>query len=204
MRDQWRTITQPLVDTGSGVEVLRRYDVIEPAAPLVPRDDNRGAVPVLTLADRVDDRHYPRRAAAALSVAGMIGCALVRHHPGYPLQLLTGDIGENLYIGRHDVLVIRPVRIRWQIRLLIPPPRDVRDVQLARDARKRDECCALASAVRRVFPIWQCRLLLVSQWRRAEGIAHQRIAALDRRNRRDVPLGSGGELQDCIRNVGEK
>src|SRR5271156_1360695 len=37
-----------------------RY-VIVPPPPVVPRDKDRGAIPVLALPDRVDDRRYPRR-----------------------------------------------------------------------------------------------------------------------------------------------
>ena len=42
---------------------LRRRNVVVPAAPVVPQNEDRRVVPVLALADAVDDRGDPRRAA---------------------------------------------------------------------------------------------------------------------------------------------
>ena len=59
---------------------LRRRRVVVPPAPLVPRDDDGRVVPVLTLANRVDDGGHPRwsedRAAARV-----IGVRPIRRDP---------------------------------------------------------------------------------------------------------------------------
>src|SRR5580704_1691592 len=44
--------------------VLRRRDVIVPAPPIVPRDENYGALPIRAFSDRVDDRCHPGRTSA--------------------------------------------------------------------------------------------------------------------------------------------
>ena len=126
--------------------------MVEPSAPLVPRYDDRRAVPVLTLPDGVDDRGNPRGAAITRSAAGVIRRSLVRHHPRHLRDVILRYVREDLRVGRHDVLVVLPeahgfdcveriqpigiVRVvgvgahpRRGIGLLVPAPRHVRIVQ---------------------------------------------------------------------------
>src|ERR1700678_3534922 len=96
--EQRDTITEAFLGSGERVCVLRRKDVIVPASPLVPHNDDGGFIPVLALADFIDDRGDPVGSAVPRSVPRMIRCAAVRHYPRYLLQITTRDIGQDVRI----------------------------------------------------------------------------------------------------------
>src|SRR5450755_1400076 len=52
---------------------LRRSHVIVPTAPIIPRDEDRGAVPTRALSDGIDHRADPRWPGVAGRVPGVVG-----------------------------------------------------------------------------------------------------------------------------------
>src|SRR5580698_2163374 len=100
---------QRYAETELVIVVDRRFHVIVPPTPVVPRDENRGALPILTLTDRVDDRRDPRRSFRRARPACVIGPRVAGNHPRHTRETSLGDIFQN-FGRRHDnVLVIRTV-----------------------------------------------------------------------------------------------
>jgi len=94
--------------------------MIVPPAPIVPSNQYRGGIlgvvtPVVALmatvgpaiADRVDNRRYPRGAPAG-RVPGMIGIVSSGNYPTDLAQLAAADIGE--HIGGFKVDIVMPQR----------------------------------------------------------------------------------------------
>src|ERR1700722_15793795 len=87
---------------------LRWRHIVVPAAPVVPKNDDRRRVPVRAAADRIDDRGHPR-GTGVVAAARMIRVLPIRRHPrdvGEPAAL---DVAQNPSLRRFYVLPIAAV-----------------------------------------------------------------------------------------------
>src|SRR5208283_5704129 len=87
--------------------------VVVPAAPIVPRDEDGGVLPVSAVivaggtgADGVDDRRHPRGAAA------VVGIRVVRvhsggNHPAHRTEITIANVLE--HIGRRKIHIAGPI-----------------------------------------------------------------------------------------------
>src|SRR5271157_169718 len=82
-------------------------DVIIPASPIVPSDDDGGVRPILAIANGIDNRGYPGGSAAVVAL-GVIGLGAVGDHPTHLRKLAVGDVHQDLRL-RNDHIV-GPIR----------------------------------------------------------------------------------------------
>src|SRR5208337_2052869 len=80
-------------------------DVVIPASPIIPGDEDDSIVPVITTPNGVHDGGYKRR-ALALVAPGMVRGSTGRDDPAYLRQLKVIDIGKDLVRGGNDILPI--------------------------------------------------------------------------------------------------
>src|SRR5580692_5248934 len=86
----------------------RGSNVIVEAAPIVPQNDYRAGVPVLALADLIDDAGDPRRTVVHVLAIGsllvnVVGVLTVGRYPGNGGQVAVFDIREDRVRARGDV-----------------------------------------------------------------------------------------------------
>src|SRR5271156_1004312 len=84
----------------------RGCDVVVPSSPIVPRDENRGVGPILTVADGIDNRCYPGGSRAVVA-AGMIGFLRRRNYPAHGGEITGLNVGQDLGVLQDDV--VRPI-----------------------------------------------------------------------------------------------
>src|ERR1700691_5679227 len=78
---------------------LRRRNMIDPASPVIPGNENRCILPVRTVADRVHNRRYPRWPRAVVN-ARVIRSLAGGSHPDDIRQLIVANVSE--YLCRHE------------------------------------------------------------------------------------------------------
>src|ERR1019366_4691922 len=87
---------------------LRRRNVIVPASPIVPHNEDRRVPPIRAVANRVHHRRHPRGPLVAVDTPCVIRRLTRRNHPTHVRQLLVGNVPKDLrLIEDHMVSEIR-------------------------------------------------------------------------------------------------
>ena len=81
-----------------------RCNVVVPAAPIVPGDEDGGICPVWTVADRVDDGGYPGWSPGCTGISWMVGVKPCGDHPAHLREVMATDIGQNLGFVEDDIV----------------------------------------------------------------------------------------------------
>src|SRR5258708_37606729 len=76
---------------------LRRRNVVVPASPIVPCDEDGRVRPIGAVADSIYHRSYPRWPGRA-AIHRVIGILAARNHPADVLELVVGNVGKYLLL----------------------------------------------------------------------------------------------------------
>src|ERR1019366_3830023 len=135
---------------------LRRRNMIVPASPVVPGDDDRGVGPVGTVADGIHNRSYPGRSGTVGGVRVIGGCA-IGDDPAHGRQLAAGYVGEDLRL-RDNYIVPRGPRTDELAVLRLRLAHVLDGVRAGPDRTRRRRVIAPGTALG-VEQIGECRVL---------------------------------------------
>ena len=156
------------------VEILRSHGV-KPAARIVPEDEDRGRVPELRFADRVDQRRNPRWSGVRVATR-MVGVGAGRRDPGHVAEFSFCDILQKLRRRRENVgIPIRAVAYVVDRLVRAPKPDAMRRMVAANVAAAAAEAAAALHRRSVKRPAQAGRVELVGERRR---IPARRLAAV--------------------------
>src|SRR6267378_1888039 len=95
-----KTIDVARSPTGAVIDDLRRRNMVVPATPIVPSDDDGSIRPIGTATDGIYDGSDPGRPTCR-EASGMVRVLTGRDDPAHSWKLVVGNVGEDLF-RRHD------------------------------------------------------------------------------------------------------